>query len=57
MEFTGVKAVVTGHVKFVGSITKEWTVIAPKKNWKTGKFPSGDENKKPLKGKSGAIAA
>ncbi|MEZ4369211.1 MAG: hypothetical protein R3B07_00240 [Polyangiaceae bacterium] len=57
LEFTGVKAVVTGHVKFVGSISKEWTVMQPKKNWKTGKFPGGDEDKKPLKGKSGSIAA
>ncbi|MCA9639216.1 MAG: hypothetical protein KC492_00945 [Myxococcales bacterium] len=57
LEFTGVKAVVTGHVKFVGSISKEWTVMQPKKNWKTGKFPGGEDNKKPLKGKTGNIAA
>lgn len=57
MEFSGVKAVVVGHVKFVGSIQKEWTVVAPKKNWKTGRFPGGEEEKKGLKGKGGTIAA
>lgn len=40
LDFAGVKAVVTGSVKWVGSIEREWTLVDPKKNWRTGRFPS-----------------
>ncbi len=57
LDFTGVKAVVVGSVKFVGAIEREWTVIEPRKKWKTGRFPSGDTVQRPLRGRQGAIAA
>lgn len=57
LDFHGVKANVTGSVKFVGSIEREWTLIDPKKNWKRGRFPGGDPVQRPLRGSRGAIAA
>lgn len=57
LDFSGVKINVTGSVKFVGSIEREWTVIDPRKNWKRGRFPGGDPERLPLRGSRGAIAA
>ncbi len=56
LEFTGVKAVVVGSVKFVGSIQRSWTVIEERKNWKTGRFPGGDPQQRPLRGQHGIVA-
>lgn len=57
LDFSGIKASVVGHVRFVGSIQKDWTVIEERKNWKKGRFPSGDTHQKPLRGRHGNVAA
>ena len=36
----GVKAQVTGSVKWVGSIQRTWTLVDAKPKWKHGRFPS-----------------
>lgn len=56
LEFTGVKANVVGSVKFIGSIQRSWTVVEERKNWKTGRFPGGDPEQKPLRGQHGIVA-
>jgi hypothetical protein len=49
LSFSGVDAVVEAQLKFVGKVSKKWTVLEEKKDWKKGRFPAGDEQQTGLR--------
>ncbi len=55
LDFTGVVAPITGTVKGVWKVEKTFTLIKPKKKWKSGRFPSSDKQKTGVRTKRGAI--
>lgn len=54
IEFSGLKGEVEGSVKFLGSYTKEWTIIK-KRTIGQGSFPGGDKQVEGVKTPDGAI--